>query len=60
MSEHRIAGTRTGGLPRPVDLIRIMWAAGDGFPVDRVALEERIASATAEIVRRQVDAGVSV
>lgn len=37
-----------------------MWAVGDGIPVDREALEGRIASSITEIVRRQVDAGVSV
>lgn len=37
-----------------------MWAVGDGIPVDREALEGRIATSITEIVRRQVDAGVSV
>ncbi|MFZ9042537.1 MAG: cobalamin-independent methionine synthase II family protein [Ilumatobacteraceae bacterium] len=60
MPDHRIRSTHTGSLPRPDDLIRLMWAVGDGIPVDRVALDERIASATTEIVRRQVDAGVAV
>ncbi len=60
MTEHRIASTHTGSLPRPDDLIQLMWAVGDGIPVDREALEGRIASSITEIVRRQVDAGVSV
>jgi 5-methyltetrahydropteroyltriglutamate--homocysteine methyltransferase len=37
-----------------------MWAVGDGIPVDREALEGRIATSITEIVRRQVDAGASV
>ncbi len=60
MTDHRIASTHTGSLPRPDDLIQLMWAVGDGIPVDREALESRIASSITEIVRRQVDAGVSV
>ncbi|WP_116997489.1 cobalamin-independent methionine synthase II family protein [Desertimonas flava] len=56
----RILTTHTGSLPRPDDLIRIMWAAGDGIPVDGAALDERITSAVAELVQRQVDAGVDV
>ncbi len=60
MTEHRIASTHTGSLPRPDDLIQLMWAVGDGIPVDREALEGRIATSITEIVRRQVDAGVSV
>lgn len=57
---HRIASTHTGSLPRPDDLIRMMWAVGDGIPVDRVALDERISTAVTEMVTRQVDAGVTV
>jgi 5-methyltetrahydropteroyltriglutamate--homocysteine methyltransferase len=56
----RILTTHTGSLPRPDDLIRIMWAKGDGIPVDEKALEERVESAVEEIVRRQVEAGISV
>ena len=56
----RIHTTHTGSLPRPEDLIRIMWAKGDGIPVDQHALEERVASAVEEVVERQVKAGVSI
>ena len=52
--------THTGSLPRPDDLIQIMWAVGDGIPVDKVALEERVNSAIDEIVRKQVAAGVTI
>ena len=57
---HRIASTHTGSLPRPDDLIRMMWAVGDGIPVDRAALDERISTAVTEMVTRQVAAGVTV
>jgi 5-methyltetrahydropteroyltriglutamate--homocysteine methyltransferase len=60
MSTMRIRSTHTGSLPRPDDLIQMMWAVGDGIPVDAVALEQRIESAVHEIVGRQVAAGVSV
>jgi 5-methyltetrahydropteroyltriglutamate--homocysteine methyltransferase len=60
MSHGRIATTHTGSLPRPDDLIQIMWAVGDGIPVDQHALDTRIASAIDEIVERQVTAGVTV
>jgi 5-methyltetrahydropteroyltriglutamate--homocysteine methyltransferase len=56
----RILTTHTGSLPRPKDLIGIMWAVGDGIPVDQEALAERVASAVDEVVRRQLEAGVSV
>jgi 5-methyltetrahydropteroyltriglutamate--homocysteine methyltransferase len=55
-----ILTTHTGSLPRPDDLIRIMWAKGDGIPVDEAALAERVAAAVREVVDRQVEAGVDV
>lgn len=56
----RILTTHTGSLPRPEDLIRIMWAKGDGIPVDEQALAERVASAVQEMVDKQVAAGISI
>ena len=58
--ETRIRCTHTGSLPRPDDLVQIMWAVGDGIPVDATALESRVESAVNEVVRRQVAAGVSL
>ncbi len=56
----RILTTHTGSLPRPDDLIRIMWAKGDGIPVDEGALAERVASAVQEMVDRQAAAGIAI
>ena len=56
----RILTTHTGSLPRPDDLIQMMWAKGDGIPVDEQALAERVATAVQEIVDKQIAAGVSV
>jgi 5-methyltetrahydropteroyltriglutamate--homocysteine methyltransferase len=55
-----ILTTHTGSLPRPDDLIQIMWAKGDGIPVDAVALSDRIAAAVQQVVDRQAKAGVSI
>ena len=60
MVDKRILTTHTGSLPRPDDLIQIMWAKGDGIPVDEAALSHRVASAVQEIVDKQVAAGISV
>ncbi len=57
---HRILTTHTGSLPRPDDLIAIMWAVGDGVPVDQEALAERVAQAVQETVDKQVEAGISI
>jgi 5-methyltetrahydropteroyltriglutamate--homocysteine methyltransferase len=56
----RILTTHTGSLPRPDDLIQMMWAVGDGIPVDREALEKRVADAVRETVQKQLSAGVSI
>jgi 5-methyltetrahydropteroyltriglutamate--homocysteine methyltransferase len=52
--------THTGSLPRPPDLIRMMFAKEEGVPVDPTALGQRIRAAVAETVRKQVEAGVAV
>jgi 5-methyltetrahydropteroyltriglutamate--homocysteine methyltransferase len=59
-STDRFLTTHTGSLPRPPDLIRMMFAKEEGIPVDRAALDERIRSAVADVVRRQAEAGIDV
>src|SRR5947207_4805970 len=59
-STERFLTTHTGSLPRPADLIRMMFAREEGVPVDAAALGARIRSAVAEVVRKQVDAGVDI
>ena len=56
----RFLTTHTGSLPRPDDLIRMMFAREEGIPVDRAALAARIRGAVAEVVRKQLDAGIAV
>jgi 5-methyltetrahydropteroyltriglutamate--homocysteine methyltransferase len=59
-STERFLTTHTGSLPRPDDLIRMMFAKEEGVPVDRAALQARIRSAVAEVVKKQADAGVDI
>jgi 5-methyltetrahydropteroyltriglutamate--homocysteine methyltransferase len=59
-SVDRFLTTHTGSLPRPDDLIRMMFAREEGVPVDRAALGARVRSAVAEVVRKQADAGITV
>src|SRR6266705_2197758 len=59
-SRDRFLTTHTGSLPRPEDLIRMMFAKEEGIPVEPRALATRIRTAVAEIVTRQVGAGVDV
>jgi 5-methyltetrahydropteroyltriglutamate--homocysteine methyltransferase len=59
-STERFLTTHTGSLPRPEDLIRAMFAREEGVPVDAAALAARIRSSVAEVVRKQVEAGIDV
>jgi 5-methyltetrahydropteroyltriglutamate--homocysteine methyltransferase len=59
-STERFLTTHTGSLPRPDDLIRMMYAKEEGVPVDPAALAARIRDAVAEIVRKQAEAGVDL
>jgi 5-methyltetrahydropteroyltriglutamate--homocysteine methyltransferase len=59
-SMDRFLTTHTGSLPRPDDLIQMMYAKESGVPVDAVALAARVRSAVAEVVKKQADAGVDL
>ena len=59
-STERFLTTHTGSLPRPDDLIRMMYAREEGIPVEAAPLAQRVASAVEEVVRKQSDAGVNV
>lgn len=52
--------THAGSLPRPPDLLQMMFDRSAGKPVDAAALEARIASAVQEIVRRQRELGLDL
>jgi len=59
-SRDRFLTTHTGSLPRPDDLIRMMYAKEEGVPVDPGALATRVRAAVAEVVKKQADAGVDL
>lgn len=59
-STDRCLTTHTGSLPRPADLIRTMFAKEEGVAVDHGALQECIANAVAEVVRKQTQAGIDI
>src|SRR5215204_4467265 len=60
-SEGRILTTHVGSLPRPQDLAgMLMGGAQTGTAEQQAAFRARTASAVAEAVRKQVDAGVDV
>jgi 5-methyltetrahydropteroyltriglutamate--homocysteine methyltransferase len=59
-STDRFLTTHTGSLPRPDDLVQIMFAKEEGVPVDREALDARVRDAVTEMVGHQSKAGVDI
>ncbi len=59
-STERILTTHTGSLPRPDDLTATLEAMDAGTAPDPTTFAARVRSATADVVRRQVEAGVDV
>jgi len=56
----RILTTHTGSLPRPSELLPLIAAAESGKDADLARLQTRVRSAVAEVVRKQIDAGVDI
>jgi 5-methyltetrahydropteroyltriglutamate--homocysteine methyltransferase len=59
-STHRFLTTHTGSLPRPDDLVSIMYAKEEGQNIDHAELGERIHAAVAEVVAKQRKAGTDI
>src|SRR3989442_13638170 len=59
-STERILTTHTGSLPRPDDLVTMLYAKERGELRDQAAFEARVRTATAEVVRKQLECGVDV
>ncbi len=59
-STERFLTTHTGSLPRPADLIRMMFAKEEGVPVEPAALAARVRAAVTEVVAKQVAAGIDL
>jgi 5-methyltetrahydropteroyltriglutamate--homocysteine methyltransferase len=59
-STDRFLTTHTGSLPRPDDLVRMMYAKEEGVPVERDALAARVRRAVVEVVEKQIAAGIDL
>ena len=56
----RFLTTHVGSLPRPTDLIEIMFAREDGLPLIPEKVEEQILGAVDYVVGKQAEAGIDV
>src|ERR1700691_5085851 len=57
-STSRIRTTHTGSLPRPPDMLETLHRLAAGQPVDTAAYESALTRHVADIVKRQVEAGI--
>src|SRR6516162_10003922 len=60
LSTARILTTHVGSLPRPKSLLDVILAREEGRPVDAAAFEALSDAAVAEVVAKQVAAGIDV
>src|SRR5918911_1932632 len=59
-STDRILTTHPGSLPRPDDLVDLLYARESGEPIDLAALHERVRTAVFESVHQQLEAGIDI
>ena len=59
-STDHIVTTHAGSLPRPDDVVEMIWGGIDGSPPDQATLEARLDEAVADVVTRQHEAGIDV
>ncbi len=59
-STDRILTTHTGSLPRPDDLLEMIDAREQGASYDERALQDRVRTAVADIVRQQAEVGIDI
>src|SRR5947209_3582463 len=60
MGPTRILTTHVGSLPRPAELVELVWAVDRGEPVDGERYERLLEEAVRDRIRHQVEAGVDV
>jgi 5-methyltetrahydropteroyltriglutamate--homocysteine methyltransferase len=59
-NEHRILTTHVGSLPRPQEVVDVVFAEDRGEEVDRAHYEQAIREAVSDRVQHQVDAGIDL
>jgi 5-methyltetrahydropteroyltriglutamate--homocysteine methyltransferase len=60
MSDARISTTHVGSLPRPQEVVDLVFAQDRGEAVDPAELDRVVGAAVADRVQHQVDAGIDV
>ena len=59
-STERILTTHTGSLPRPDDLVSMVYTRERGESLDNAAFISRVREVTSDVIRKQLECGVDV
>jgi 5-methyltetrahydropteroyltriglutamate--homocysteine methyltransferase len=60
VSKDRILTTHVGSLPRPRDVVDLLFAQDRGEPIDEAQFDKVMAEAVGKTVRKQVEAGIDI
>ena len=60
VSKDRILTTNVGSLPRPQDVVDVLFAQDRGEAVDAAHFEDVVSKAVSEVVRLQVESGIDI
>src|SRR6476646_9389514 len=60
LSTDRILTTHVGSLPRPQDVVDLIFAQDRGDPVDAAKFESTVQRAVEEVIRLQKEAGIDI
>ena len=60
VSKDRILTTHVGSLPRPQDVVDVLFAQDRGEAIDEAQFDKVVGDAVKEVVRKQVEAGVDI
>src|ERR1700722_4876177 len=60
LSTDRILTTHVGSLPRPQDVVDLIFAQDRGEPIDQANFDATVQRAVEDVIRKQVEAGVDI
>src|SRR5690242_102297 len=60
LSTDRILTTHVGSLPRPQDVVDLIFAQDRGEPLDQAKFEATVQRAVEDVIRKQIEAGVDI
>ena len=60
VSKDRILTTHVGSLPRPQDVVDLIFAQDRNEPIDNAVFETTVRRAVTDVLKKQVECGIDV